>query len=134
MKVSSKIIAGVLILMLVALLILLNQLSVIHQMQTINRDLSEINMNAASTVLRMEELAALIKEDSQKYFATRDAIYDRQITGLQQEFWDDLSALEKTARSEREKNATYNLAKAFGNYWVLFNQAKNKKQDPDADY
>ena len=134
MKVSSKIIAGVLILMLVALLVLLNQLSVIHQMQAINRDLSEINMNAASIVLRMEELAAIIKEDSQKYFATRDPIYDRQIADLQEEFRDDQRELEKTGRSDRERTETHNLAKALESYWVLFNQVKNQKQDPDADY
>ena len=79
MKVSSKIIAGFLILMLVALVALANQLSVIHQMQAINHDLSEINMNLASKALRMEQLASIIEEDSRKFFATRDALYERQI-------------------------------------------------------
>jgi signal transduction histidine kinase len=134
MKVSSKINAGVLILMLVALLVLLYQLSVIHQMQTINRDVSEIDMNAASAVLGMEELAATIREDTLKYFATRDPIYDRQIEDLRQEFLDGLAVLQKTGRSDREKAETRNLANALENYRVVFDQLKNQKQDPDADY
>ena len=85
MKVSSKIIAGFLILMLLTIVVLANQLSVIHQMQSINREISEIDMNAASTVLRMQEVAAVIKEDSRKYFATGDPIYDQQISDLRQE-------------------------------------------------
>ena len=90
MKVSSKIIAGFLIVMLLAIVVLANELSVIHQMQSINRELSEIDMNAASTVLRMEEVAAVIKEDSRKYFATGDPIYDQQITELRQDFQSSL--------------------------------------------
>src|SRR6266513_2064839 len=68
MKVSSKIIAGFLIVMLLSIVVLANQLSVIHQMQTINREISEIDMTAASTVLRMQEVASVIKEDYRKVF------------------------------------------------------------------
>jgi signal transduction histidine kinase len=134
MKVSSKIIAGFLILMLLGIVVLANQLSVIDQMQAINRDLSEIDMNAASTVLRLEELAGVIKEDSRKYFATGDPIYDQQITELRQEFQSSLAGLRKTARSDREHAETEKLASALQDYWTVFNRIKNKAQQPDPDY
>src|SRR5690349_12181095 len=103
MKVSGKIFAGFLFLMLLAMLVTLNQLSIIHQMQATNRDLSEINMSAASTALRMQELADVIREDSRKYFATTDPIYDRQISDVRQEMLDGIAILAKSGRSERER-------------------------------
>jgi nitrate/nitrite-specific signal transduction histidine kinase len=134
MKVSSKIIAGFLIVMLLAIVVLANQLSVIHQMQTINRELSEIDMNAASSVLRMEEVAAVIKEDSRKYFATGDPIYDQQIAELRQDFQTSLAGLRKNARSDRERSETQKLASAIEDFANLFDRAKNQTQQADPDY
>src|SRR5260370_34358977 len=134
MKVSSKIGAGFLILMLLAMVVLGNQLSVIHQMQRINRDLSEIDMNAASTVLRLEELGRTIQEDSQKYFVASDPIYDRQIDDLHQEFLERIASLQKTARSDHERAEIKNLSIALDNYWNVFNRSKKRNQRSDADY
>src|SRR5207247_10156088 len=102
MKVSSKIIAGFLILMLVAIVAIANQLSVIHQMQAINHDLSEINMNLASTALRLQELASIVAEASRKFLVTHDAIYERQIAEIRQEFLGKLEILEKPGRTKPE--------------------------------
>src|SRR5437879_1117967 len=126
MKVSSKIIAGFLILMLVGLVALANQLSVIHQMQAINHDLSEINMNLASTALRMQELASIVAEDSRKFLVTHDAIYERQIAEIRQEFLGNLEILEKTGRSKREIAENEKLRSAITNYWDVFNRIKRQ--------
>src|SRR5438067_4015091 len=134
MKVSSKIIAGFLILMLVALVALANQLSVIHQMQTINHDLSEINMNLASKALRMEQLASIIEEDSRKFFVTRDAIYERQIAEIRQEFLDNLEFLAKTGRSKTETSETEKLSNALAGYWDVFNRSRSDPRVSDPDY
>jgi two-component system sensor histidine kinase GlrK len=134
MKVSSKIIAGFLVLMLLALVVLANQLNVIHRMQAINRDLSEINMNAASAALRMQEVATVIKEDSRKYFATGDAIYDQQIVDLREEFQASLTGLQKNARSDRERAESEKLAGALENYWNIFNKTKTQDHQSDADF
>ena len=134
MKVSSKIIAGFLVLMLLALVVLAKQLSVIHQMQAINRDLSEIDMNAASVVLRMEEVATVIKEDSRKYFATGDSIYDQQIADLRQEFQTDLYELKKNGRSDRERAEIEKLASALEDYWTVLNRIKKQDSPSDPDY
>jgi len=134
MKVSSKIIAGFLILMLVAIVALANQLSVINQMQAINRDLSEINMNLASTALRMQELASIVEEDSRKFFVTHDAIYERQIAEIRQEFLVDLDTLEKTGRSKREIAENQKLRSALTNYWDVFNRIKRQGRVSNSDY
>jgi len=134
MKVSSKIIAGFLILMLVAIVALANQLSVIHQMQAINHDLSEINMNLASTALRMQELASIVEEDSRKFFVTHDAIYERQIAEIRQEFLGNLEILEKTGRSKREIAENEKLRSALTNYWDVFNRIKRQGRVSNLDY
>jgi two-component system sensor histidine kinase GlrK len=137
MKVSSKIIAGFLILMLLGLVVLANQLSVIHQMQSINRDLSEINMSAATTVLAMRELTDILNDDSKKYLAGGDPIYERLIDSFRKEFLDDLAQLQRTVRSDRERQETARLAAAFEDYSRIFNGLKqrlkeqNQTWDPD---
>ena len=134
MKVSSKIIAGFLILMLVALVALANQLSVIHQMQAINHDLSEINMNVASKALRMEQLASIIEEDSRKFFVTRDAIYERQIAEIRQEFVSNLEFLANSGRSKSVTSETEKLSHALANYYDVFNRIKSDDRVSDPDY
>ena len=134
MKVSSKIIAGFLILMLVGLVALANQLSVIHQMQAINHDLSEINMNLASTALRLQELASIVAEDSRKFLVTHDAIYERQIAEIRQEFLGKLEILEKTGRSKREIAENEKLRSALTNYWDVFNRIKRQGRVSNLDY
>ena len=133
MKVSSKTILGFLSIMLVAMVILGHQLSAIHQMQAVNRDLSEINVKSATTVLEMQKLAALLGEDSRKYFAGRDPIYDVQIAGFRNDFFEDLVRLRQTANSDREQAQLAKLREALDDYWLVFNRLKqqNKTWDPD---
>src|SRR5437870_11134460 len=134
MKVSSKIIAGFLILMLVAIVAIANQLSVIHQMQAINHDLSEINMNLASTALRMQELASIVAEDSRKFLVTHDAIYERQIGEIRQEFLSKLEILETAGRSKREIAENEKLRSALTNYGDVFNRIKRQGRVSNRDY
>src|ERR1051326_9267488 len=82
----------------------------------------------------MEEAAAIIKEDSQKYFATGDAIYDQQIAGLRQEFQTGLDGLKKNGRSGREHAEVQKLASALEDYWNVFNRIKKQDPQPDPDY
>jgi len=132
MKVSSKIIAGFMILMLLAVIVAAYQRSIIHQMQGINRDISEIDMNAALTALRTQELAAVILEDSRKYFVTEDpSIYDGLIGEVRLELLDAIAMLEKSARSDRERAETKKLADALADYWTVFNRVKVTSQNSE---
>ena len=80
MKVSSKIVSAFLVLMLLAVVVLGNQLTVISQMQKVNRDLFEFDLSAATTVLDIQQLTEIINDDSKKYFAVVDPADIRQTT------------------------------------------------------
>src|SRR5262245_61184351 len=133
MKVSTRIISGFGILMVLAFVALGYQLSVIHQMQSINRDLSAINFQSASTALRMVQNSETIREFSLKYFASHDP-YFRQLESERQGFLRDLGELQKTVRSERERNQVELLSGAFDEYWRIFNRVKEQNQSKELDY
>ena len=134
MKVSSKIGAGFLVVLALAQTALVYQVTVINRMQQVNRDLSEINMNSATIVLRMQKLADLLGEDCKKYFALdREPIYDRQIAVYHQDFLDGLSELRKTARSVKERESVESLATALDTYWRAFNRVKQVGLPADSD-
>lgn len=133
MKVSTRIISGFGILMALAFVALGYQLSVIHQMQSINRDLSAINFHSASTALRMVQSSETIREFSLKYFASRDP-YLRQLESERQEFLRDLAELQKTVRSERERSQVQLLSKAFDDYWRMFNRVREENQSKELEY
>src|SRR5262245_8207618 len=134
MKVSSKIILGFLVLMVLAGIVVANQLSAIRQMQRANQDVSEIDVTSAKIVLEIQKLAELIKEDSEKYFALGDpAGYERQLADLRSDFLDALNRLRPNAKSEREQAEVAKLQKAFDDFWLVFNRLKQVKQTWDPD-
>ena len=101
MRVSTRIVSGFGLLLVLVFIGLAYQLSVIHQMQSINRDLSVINFHAASTALSTLQLGETIKEFSRKYFV--DPIYERQLDEYRQEFLENIEELRNTVRSEQER-------------------------------
>ena len=116
MRVSTRIILGFVILLAIAFAGLGYQLSVIRQMESINRDLSLVNFHAASTALEMLQLVDTIKEFSKKYFAVVDPIYQRQLEDYQKDFLESLTDLRKTVRSNNERAQTERLAEAFDDF------------------
>src|SRR5262245_24726245 len=125
MKVSSKIISGFLVLMMLAIIVIANQLSAINQMEAANRELFEINLKSATTVIELQKLADLIGEDSKKYFALNDPVeYARQIEEVRSDFIEDLARLRQTANSERQQKEIVALQQALDGYWDVFNQLK----------
>ena len=133
MKVSSKIIAGFLFLMLLGVLVVANQIKAIDQMQAVNRDLLEINVTTATTVLEILRQADLLADDSKKYFAGLDPSYEQQTAALRNDFIEDLVRLGQNARSEREQAELTKLREALDDFWLVFNERKqqNKTWDPD---
>jgi signal transduction histidine kinase len=132
MKVSSKIIAGFLALMLLAIIVVANQLMAIRQMQAVNHDLSEIDVNkSAITVLDMQRLADLLGDDSRKYFATLDSLYERHMIRLRDEFIEDLGRLRQSASSEREQTQLAKVQEAFDDLWLEFNRLKQQNKSWD---
>src|SRR5215475_11974646 len=132
MRVSSKIIAGFLALMLLAIIVVANQLMAIRQMQAVNHDLSEIDFSkSAITVLDMQRLADLLGDDSKKYFATLDSLYERHTTRLRDEFIEDLGKLRQSASSEREQAQLAKVQEPFDDLWPEFNTLKQQNKSFD---
>ena len=134
MKVSTKVICGLGILMLLAFAALGYQVSVIQQMQSINRDLSAINFQSAFITLNLSQLSATIKEFSQKYFVAYDPIYDRQLEEMRKEFGEDIHDLRKNVRTDRERMAVEQLSLAIDDYWQIFSHVKKENQGKELDY
>jgi two-component system sensor histidine kinase GlrK len=133
MKVSSKIIVGFLFLMLLAVVFMANELNAIHQMQAVNRELSQTNLRSAKLVLEIQKLADLFNEDAQKYFSSLDAIYDDQIGDVHKDFQDHLGYLRETINSDRERTELEKLSMALDGCWEAYNALKkqNKLWGPD---
>src|SRR2546421_10014317 len=112
MKVSSKIILGFLVLLSVVAGVLAYQFSAIRQIQSANRELSEINVVSAKTALQMQKLAGLLGEDSLKYFSGLDSIYAQQIVDFRADFIESLVRFRKNAKSEREQAEAEKLGRA----------------------
>jgi two-component system sensor histidine kinase GlrK len=134
MKVSTKVICGLGILMLLAFAALGYQVSVIHQMQSINRDLSAINFQAGFVTLNLSQLSRTIDEFSKKYFIAADPIYERKLEELRGEFGEGLAELQKTVRTDREHLAVGQLSQALDDYWQIFNRVKRENHGRELNY
>src|SRR5215475_14989879 len=126
MKVSNKIISGFLIAMLLAILVLANQLRVVHQMQNVNRVISDIDVNAATTALETVKLAKDIRDDSKKYFGVDPKAYEGQLTDDRTYFLEHIQQLDETARSDSEHAAITKLREALDAYVDVFNRLKEQ--------
>src|SRR5205807_4100443 len=95
MKVSTRIIGGFGILLLVGLAALAYQVSIIYRMQTINQQMSLVNFEAARIVQKMNESVFDLEDNARKYFLLRgDPTYERELVDIRAEFSSDLTKLE----------------------------------------
>jgi signal transduction histidine kinase len=136
MRVSTKTISGFGILLGLACIGLAYQVSVLHQMQSINRDLSAVNMRSASAALRARQLGATLEEFARKYFVAGDPIYERQLEGVHQDFLANLTDLRDTTRTDRERTEVERMALTFDEFWTAFHSRtgrmkRNKDWEPD---
>ena len=116
MRVSTKTVSGFGILLVLACIGLAYQVSVLHQMQSINRDLSAVNFRSASTALRTMQLSDTLEEFTQKFFATGDPIYEHQVEGVEQEFLNNIADMRNTVRSDRERSEVQRMGLTFDEF------------------
>jgi len=134
MKVSSKVTLGFFVLMALAVVVLLYQISVIQNLRISHQDLSQINVESARNILEMQRLAQLIADNSKRYFALRDDFYERLIVEFRNSFLEHLVRLRQTATSDREQAEAAKLSDAMDSFWREFNQLKQQKDkswDPE---
>jgi len=133
MRVSSKIIAGFLALMLLAIIVVANELVVIRQLQGVNRDLGEINVNTATTILEMLKAGDILSEDLRKYFTALDPLYERLIFRGRDDYLENLGRLRQTAHSERVQAQIAKCREALDDLLLVFEKFKQQKTTWDLD-
>jgi len=118
MKVSTKIISGFGILLLIDLAAFAYQVSITYRMQKINQTLSLVNLEAASIVQRMKQDVFDLEDYSRKYFAlSGDPMYERELGDIRTEFAQDLTKLQINVRTSRERGAIDGLSAAWSDFW-----------------
>ncbi len=125
MRVSTRIILGSSVLIILTLVALAYQVSAIHQMQSVNRDLASMDFLAASTALRMLQEGEAIEEFSKKYFTVDPPFYETQFGDALVDFSDDLNLLVRTVRSKEEVIEAERLTKAWDDFQAEVRKQKN---------
>jgi hypothetical protein len=70
MRVSTKIVAGFATLLVIAFAALAYQMTIIHEMQSINSSLSSVNFEAATIIQQMDQRMLDLGADTSRYFVT----------------------------------------------------------------
>jgi len=125
MKVSTRIVTGFGILLALGVATAAYQISIIDHLQTINRDLSQVNLEAAGIVQDMHQDMFDLEDYSRKYFALGgDSLYEQELSGIRGDFTTDLTRLESKARTPREREALKQLSRSWDDFWRTFGLEK----------
>jgi two-component system sensor histidine kinase GlrK len=134
MKVSTRIILGFGILMALAIVAVLYQISVIHEMQSVNHELSAINVRAAETALKMLQLTDEIQDSVLKSYISPGPFYNQLLDEDLKEYADELRQLTETVRSKDEQAQVSHLAFTLQEYLsVLDRERANAGSESDGE-
>ena len=109
MKVSTRVVSGYAVFLALLSAVLAYQTIVIHQMRTINRELSGVSFQAALSSLQLIRDRDLVEEYSKKFFVRRDPDYLALLREYQRDFETTLQAMRSKASSTPEQAAISNL-------------------------
>src|SRR5262245_41836631 len=116
MRVSTRIILGFAVLMVLAAAALVYHVIVIGELQKVNSDLFSINQRALGTVTRLRYDVEAILEFSKKYFLVSRADYERDLHDSWKVFENNLSTLQNAPPSEKEGKDLAQLAESWNEY------------------
>jgi len=113
MKVSTRIIAGYVILILLTVAVFSYQVYMILQLNAINTQLSQVNVENALKSLQLQYDESLIEEWAQKYYGTGDPDYKISFELAGRDFETDLMNLQPTVTSEAELEAIRKVSRSW---------------------
>src|SRR5437868_814722 len=122
MKVSTRIVFGIGVLMVLGLLALVYQVHINQELQSVNHDLSAVNLLATHDVVRMEFFISVIDEFSRKYFLSDREHYGSDLEGWCRRFESYLSELQQMPLSDKERTDIAQVAEAWNDYrqqWAI---------------
>jgi signal transduction histidine kinase len=127
MKVSTRIVGGFGILLLVLIAALAYQVFQIYNLQAINRSVAQVNFKAAATVQRMEQKLLDLESDCKKFFVLNGEVtYAKNIEEQRMDFASDLASLERTQLTPRERMTLKDLYRAADRFWQTYDDEKAK--------
>jgi two-component system sensor histidine kinase GlrK len=125
MKIASKISAGYGFLIALIVAVLVYQLSLFYQMQSINQDLSGINFRAAILSLQLLRDLDQVEEFTRKFFVTEgDPDYAAQMEEMRDALFQGLEELESLRLSPVEKQEVDRLS----HLWSEFSKTSEEQQ------
>lgn len=116
MKIATKLTAGYGILIAVLIAVLAYQVSLIHTMKSITRDLSQMNFRVAMISLQLLREVDQIEEYTRKLFITKDSGYARRLTEIRERFQKGLSEIAPLGRSPQASRALSDLSLGWQSY------------------
>src|SRR5580765_3016593 len=133
MKVSTMIIAGYVVLILLTVAVLSYQVYTIQQLNDINSQLANANVSDALTSLNLLFKEGLIEDGAVKYLGTRYAQYLDQFENSGSDLVKDLQALKQNAKSESELQAIEQVFKSWKAVEETFAAAENLPKKSQSD-
>ncbi|MBI2821757.1 MAG: HAMP domain-containing protein, partial [Acidobacteria bacterium] len=119
MKIATRIAAGYLILIGLMMAVLGYELSLVHRLQSMNRDMAEqINTRAVIFSLQAGDLAQ-IEEFTRKFFLTADPAYNDQLQALRQLIAQDFETIQSMSLSEAERQEIERLSRLWDEFSKL---------------
>jgi two-component system sensor histidine kinase GlrK len=116
MRIGTKIITGYGVLIALMALVLAYQVALVHRLQSIHRNLAEINFQAAAVSLEMMRVLDGIEEYTKKWFLLRDPEYAARREEFEAEFNAHLVRLRSLGRSPTEHAEIDRLER----FWLAF--------------
>jgi two-component system sensor histidine kinase GlrK len=131
MKVSTRVVSGYAVFLALLSAVLAYQTVVIHQMRTINRNLSDVSFQAALSSLQLIRDRDLVEEYSKKFFVGRDPDYLERLREYQRDFETTLATMRSKASSANEQAAISLLTGT----WQRFNSELDEQlTDPEPSH
>jgi two-component system sensor histidine kinase GlrK len=125
MRVATKIIYGFGILIALMAALVAFQVVMINRMQDIIQNLSGVNFQVASSALQLYGAMTQIDGYARKAFELGDPDYDKEFRSLQDQIEQEIAALRRQAKSQRETAEIDRLA----SFWNGFVQEFHKQKD-----
>jgi signal transduction histidine kinase len=116
MKIATKVRAGYAALIALMVAVVAYQISLIHRMQSINKDLSQISFRAAMISIRLGQDLDQIEEYAEKFLAIKDPEYAARSKEWGDSFSSGLQELMALNLSSQERAEVERLARAWAGF------------------
>lgn len=123
MKIGTKIAVGFAVLIALLLAVQIYQISIVHHMQRINAQQSEISFASALTALELLHHLEELDEFTQKYFV--DPGFGSQLAPRRADFADGLTQIRQLSLGPREREEVEHLVRVWGEFVLLFQQVED---------